>query len=151
MDNPTLAVKMHEQELLQHVYQANAGLPDSVLIGPGDDMALLDLPEGGRLLAAVDQLVGGTHFDPQAAPEALVGRKSITRCLSDVAAMAGRPVAALVAVTLPASYDARRARDLFDAMRTTAEHYQCPLVGGDIAVHKDQDGPLVCSVTEPRR
>ena len=72
---------MREFDLLQHVYQASSGLAGPVVIGPGDDMALLRL--GGRdLLVAVDQVVAGRHFDATT-PIALVGRKAVTRSLSD--------------------------------------------------------------------
>ncbi|NNM27185.1 MAG: thiamine-phosphate kinase [Phycisphaerales bacterium] len=137
---------MREFDLLQHVYAASSDLPPAVELGPGDDMAVVRLG-GRRLLAAVDQVVAGRHVDPGVTPIALVGRKAITRCLSDVAAMAGTPVAALVAVTLPPGFGADRARALFDAMRATAEQFGAPLIGGDIAMHADADDPLVCSVT----
>ena len=137
---------MREFELLKHVYASNPALAGRVLVPPGDDMALLQL-DHNRVLAAVDQLVAGRHIDLETTSLDLVGRKAITRCLSDVAAMAARPVAALVAVTLPPDFGKRRATDLFDAMRNTAAKYDCPLIGGDIAMHNDAAHPLVCSVT----
>jgi thiamine-monophosphate kinase len=60
--------------------------------------------------------------------------------------MAARPVASLVAVTLPPDFGEHRATALFDAMRETAAHYGCPLIGGDIAFHGDNTHPLTCSV-----
>ena len=135
---------MRESELLQHVFSASRGLGDQVLIPPGDDMAMVSL-EGGPVLAAVDQLVAGCHFDPLRTPLSLVGRKAVTRSLSDIAAMAARPVATLVGVALPADFGQDAATELFDAMRETATHYSCPLIGGDIAVHRS-DSALVCSV-----
>ncbi len=137
---------MREFELLQHVYET-AGRPGTgVLIPPGDDMAMVSI--GGRpLLAAVDQVVAGRHLDLATTPLELAGRKAVTRSLSDVAAMAGRPVALLAAVTLPPGFGQGRAVELFDAMRETARRYECPLVGGDIAIHADGAAPLVCSVT----
>jgi thiamine-monophosphate kinase len=138
---------MREFELLEHVYRANERLDARVLVPPGDDMALVAIEGGGRVLAAVDQLVAGRHVDLAVTPLALVGRKAITRCLSDVAAMAARPTAALVAVTLPPDFGAPASTELFDAMRETAEQYDCPLVGGDIAVHGPSDHPLTCAVT----
>ena len=137
---------MREFELLQHVFAASRDLGGQVLIPPGDDMALLQLA-GGRLLAGVDQLVAGRHFDLDATPLDLVGRKAVSRALSDIAAMAARPLATLAAVTLPPDFGDERAKRLFDAMRITAERYRCPLVGGDLAVHGDPTHPLVCSVT----
>ena len=137
---------MREFELLEHVYAANVDLARHVRIGPGDDMAMVDL-DGGRLLAAVDQIVAGCHVNLDTTPLELVGRKAITRSLSDIAAMAAQPVASLVAVTLPPDFGSKRATTLFDAMRKTAADYDCPLIGGDIAIHDENSHPLTCSVT----
>jgi thiamine-monophosphate kinase len=137
---------MREFELLQHVYAAAGSPTERVPVGPGDDMAVVQL-EGRTLLAAVDQVVAGRHIDPATTPLELVGRKAVTRSLSDVAAMAGRPMALMAAATLPPEFGRERATALFDAMRSTAEHYECPLIGGDIAFHDDTSSPLVCSVT----
>ncbi|MHC5024461.1 MAG: thiamine-phosphate kinase [Planctomycetota bacterium] len=137
---------MREFDLLSHVFKANVRLGEHVAIPPGDDMAMIRM-SGGTVLIGVDQLVGGRHVDLDRVPVPLVGRKAMTRCLSDVAAMAARPSCSLVAVTLPPDYGSRRARELFDAMRDAAEEYGCPLVGGDIAFHDRADHPLVCTVT----
>jgi thiamine-monophosphate kinase len=137
---------MEEFALLRQVFEANRELSGRVLVPPGDDMALVEL--GGRhLLAAVDQVVGGRHFDPASTPRELVGRKAVTRSLSDVAAMAARPVAALAAVVLPSEMTEAEALTLFHAMRLTAADFDCPLIGGDIATHADPASPLICSVT----
>jgi thiamine-monophosphate kinase len=136
---------MREFDLLRHVYDVTPAPADRVLLGPGDDMAMVRL-DGGRLLAAVDQLVGGRHVAPDVDP-AQAGRKAIARSVSDVAAMAAEPRASLVSVALPPDYGEERALALFDGMRRAAESFGCPLVGGDIAVHAAADHPLVCSVT----
>ncbi|MHC4127396.1 MAG: thiamine-phosphate kinase [Planctomycetota bacterium] len=136
---------MRESELLQHVF-ATAGAPTpDVPIPPGDDMAMVKFHDR-PVLAAVDQVVGGRHVDLERTPLELVGRKAVTRSLSDVAAMAAKPVALMAAVTLPPDFGHDRATALFDAMRRTAQRYACPLVGGDIAVFRDASSPLVCSV-----
>lgn len=137
---------MREFELLEHIYEHNAALDQRVVIPPGDDLAMVRLRDRDVLIG-VDQLIGGRHVNLDTTPLDLVGRKAITRSLSDVAAMAGKPVAALVAVTLPPNFGTENADDLFDAMHATASQYDCPLVGGDIAFHNDASHPLVCSVT----
>ena len=137
---------MREFELLRHIYDANAGLGDDITIPPGDDMAMVRLA-GRDLLIAVDQVIDGRHVRLKTTPLVLVGRKAVTRSLSDIAAMAARPVGALVAVVLPPEFGAERAEALFDAMRATAAEYDCPLIGGDIAFHADASHPLICSVT----
>ncbi len=134
---------MNENDLLQHVYAANDGLPAGVLIPPGDDLGAIRFGDD-TLLVGVDQLIGGVHFDPVTAGPEQIGRKAVTRNLSDVAAMAALPVAAVAAVALPREADPAWTRRLFDATRLTAADYGCPLVGGDIAV---ADGPLALTVT----
>ncbi len=137
---------VRENDLLQHVYAANAALPAGVTIPPGDDMGALRLREGSgdTVLVTVDQLADGVHVDLATASLQQVGRKAITRNLSDVAAMAARPVGAVVAASLPRGFGHGRAATLFDAMRDTAAAYACPLVGGDISIW---DGRLLLTVT----
>ncbi|MEM6458417.1 MAG: thiamine-phosphate kinase [Planctomycetota bacterium] len=134
---------MREKNLLQHIYRHNPSLPESVVIPPGDDMAAIDL--GGRaLLVAVDPVLEGVHFDLAKTPIEKVGRKAVTRNLSDCAAMAVKPVGAVAQASLPRSLDETQAKKLFDAARDTAAAFGCPLVGGDISVW---DGPLLLGVT----
>lgn len=103
--------------------------------------------DGVEVLAAVDQLVGGRHFDLDHTPLELIGRKAITRNLSDIAAMAAKPIASLAAGVLPPNFGEARANTLFETMRTTAAAYDCPLIGGDLAFHTDTTHPLTLSVT----
>ncbi len=137
---------MQEFSLLQHIFRSQPRAAGPVIIGPGDDMALVRLA-GRELLAAVDQIVDGRHVRLATTPIELVGRKAIARSVSDIAAMAGKPVATLVAVVLPVGFSEARARELFDAMRSAADALFAPLIGGDIAMHSEPTAPLVCSVT----
>lgn len=137
---------MREFDLLSQIIDDWTGPEDSVLIPPGDDLAMIRMG-GARLLVGVDQVVDGRHVDIARVPMDLVGRKAITRSLSDVAAMSARPVAVLVAATLPPDLGGDRARLLVDAMRSTALAHRCPLIGGDLAFHDEAASPLTCSVT----
>jgi len=141
-----MLVPMREFDLLQHIYEASSDMGGAIVVPPGDDMAVINVG-GAPLLLAVDQLVDGRHVQLEHTPIELVGRKAITRCLSDVAAMASEPVASLAAVVLPTGLGGDRAQELFQAMRRTAEALACPLVGGDIAVHESDEFPLTLSVT----
>jgi thiamine-monophosphate kinase len=116
-----------------------------ILIGPGDDMALVGV--GGKgVLAAADQLVEGVHFVP-GTPLALVAHKAVARNLSDVAAMAGIPLATLACATLPADMSGDLAEDLLRAIAECAMRGGAPLVGGDTCVHRIDHGPLTLAVT----
>ena len=134
---------MRERDLLQHIYEHNTRLPGGVTIPPGDDMGAVRIGQE-QVLVTVDQAIDGVHFRLADTPLELIGRKAMTRNLSDVAAMAALPVAAVAAAALPRSFTQPQADALFDAMRRTAEHYDCPLIGGDVSIH---DGPLTLTVT----
>ncbi|HMF16942.1 MAG TPA: thiamine-phosphate kinase [Gemmataceae bacterium] len=115
-----------------------------VLLGPGDDTAVLRAPAGGSWLVTTDMLLEGSHFRfPQADPKQ-VGRKAMAVNLSDIAAMAGKPVAAVASVGLPRSGVRSLAEALYLGMRELADAFDTALVGGDT---NSWDGPLVISVT----
>lgn len=134
---------MRELELLAHIYKANPALPGAVSIPPGDDMGAV-VVGGVTLLVTVDQVADGVHFELGGTPLEKIGRKAITRNLSDVAAMAAKPVGAVAAACLPKGFSEADAKTLFDAMRATAETFNCPLIGGDISAW---DQRLILTVT----
>ncbi len=134
---------MRELELLSHIYRSNAALPVGVSIPPGDDMGAVKVG-GGAVLVTVDQVADGVHFDLSTDPLEKIGRKAMTRNLSDAAAMAARPVAAVAAACLPKDFGEDRAKTLFDVMHATADRFNCPLIGGDISMW---DQRLILTVT----
>jgi thiamine-monophosphate kinase len=142
---------MRESDLLRHIYGQNSSLPATsasgaqVVIPPGDDMAMLHLAQRSLLIAA-DQVVEGKHFAPGTPPRA-VGRKALLRNLSDIAAMAAVPSGCVATVVLPAHFTLEHAADLYDGLRTAADEFGCPLIGGDTSVHSRSDAPLMVSVT----
>jgi thiamine-monophosphate kinase len=140
---------VRESELLTHIYTRSRDLTGAfphILVGPGDDCAVVATPSGDQLLLKVDQVISGRHFRPiPATPIDLVARKAIARAVSDIAAMGGTPSCALAAATLPP--DCSYANELFDAMARWALHWGCPLVGGDIGVGSDGTEALVLGVT----
>jgi len=107
-----------------------------VTIGSGDDMAEVRVPgdsDGtGRVLIGTDTILDGTHFDLARHSLRDVGWKSLAVNLSDVAAMAGVPIAAVGTVAFPRDFTAAQAQELFAGMRECAEKYRCAWVGGDI-------------------
>jgi len=94
---------MNEFELIDHLTRS---LPTnkSVVVGPGDDCAVLDMGIPDRLLLfKTDAVVEGIHFTSPAPPEK-IGHKALARCLSDIAAMAGTPEAVVVTIALPRKF-----------------------------------------------
>ena len=116
---------------------AAVGVP----VGPGDDCAVITSP-AGPLLVTTDVLTEGVDFLLAECGYRAVGRKAMAVNLSDIAAMAGTPVAAVVGVVFP-----NRAADpeeLHLGLREVADAFDCPIVGGDT---NSWAGGLVVSVT----
>jgi len=91
-----------ELTLLKRIAQRSAdliGVFDRVIVGPGDDCAIVRSPRGDDLLLTTDQLIEGQHFTPETSLD-LIARKAIARSISDLAAMAGSPLCSLVAAAL---------------------------------------------------
>jgi thiamine-monophosphate kinase len=114
-----------------------------VLIGPGDDAAALRPTPDRPVLLTTDMLMEGTCFSLSASAPRLVGRKAMAVNLSDIAAMAGKPVAAVVSVALPRAGGRSLAEELFVGMRQLADEFETAIVGGDT---NSWDGPLVLSI-----
>lgn len=140
---------MREFALLDRIFALNPRLPGTVLVPPGDDMALLSLAGCDRVLVAADSAIEGRHA-PWGCDAYLIGRKAMLRNLSDVAAMgAARPVATVACAVLPRGVDEARAWRLAEGLRETAAAWGAPLVGGDIATMPAavEHAPIVASVT----
>ena len=113
-------------------------------LGIGDDCAILRFEPGTDLLVTTDMLMDGRHFQLSADGPRAVGYKALAVNLSDIAAMAGIPRAAVVAVALPRADAVAVGQGLYAGMRELAERFGVDLVGGDTNAW---DGPLVISVT----
>lgn len=121
-----------------------ARISDRVPLGIGDDAAVVHFPRRADCLVAVDVLMEGVHFRSPPATPRDVGRKALAVNLSDIAAMAGRPLAAVVGVVLPRGRGDGFAEELHEGLRLLAEEFHVVLAGGDTNAW---DGPLVLSVT----
>jgi thiamine-monophosphate kinase len=115
-----------------------------LLLGPGDDAAILRLGDRADCVVTVDLLTEGVDFELQNVAAQRVGRKALAVSLSDLAAMAARPVGMVVAVALPRHGGGQLAIDLFEGLAEMAERYGVAVAGGDT---NSWDGPLVISVT----
>lgn len=113
-------------------------------LGIGDDCAILEPPAGRQVLATTDMLMDGRHFVLERDGALAVGYKALGVNLSDVAAMAGLPKVALIAVALPRASAVAIAQGLHQGARAMADRFDVELVGGDTNAW---DGPLVIAVT----
>lgn len=121
---------MNELELIRNLIPL---LPtnSAVVTGAGDDCAVVDvgLPDK-HLLFKTDAVVEGVHFTPDVAGPA-IGHKALGRCLSDVAAMGGNPLCALVTIGLPRGFDFGRVRSIYEGMANLARRHDVAIVGGE--------------------
>jgi thiamine-monophosphate kinase len=128
---------MNEFELIAKLTKA---LPanENVVVGAGDDCAVLDLGVPEKLvLFKTDAVVEGVHFTRETPPEK-IGRKALARCLSDIAAMAGTPTAALVTIALPNTFDADFVAKIYDGLNALAEKFGVAVVGGETTTNPER-------------
>src|SRR4051794_40172255 len=121
--------------------QTSSGL---VRVPAGDDLAVLNWRAADLLIVGVDQVLDGVHFDSKIHSPRDIGRKVMNRNLSDCAAMACLPAAAVATVALPAGVGVEYAKELYLGLRDAADRFSCAIVGGDTA---SWPGKLVVTVT----
>ncbi len=113
-------------------------------VGIGDDAALVRLAQGAEVLVSVDALSEGVDFRLSEIAPQRIGRKALAVNLSDMAAMAARPLAAVVSVVLPRDGGLALAQQLAEGMLPLAEKFDVAFAGGDT---NTWDQGLVISVT----
>jgi len=124
--------------------RARAALSPRLGLGIGDDAALVRFPPADGCLVTVDHLMEGVDFTVPPATFRQVGWKSLAVNLSDIAAMAGRPLACVAGVVLPRRNGFEIGRELFAGILDCAEKFGVALAGGDT---NTWDGPLVVGIT----
>jgi thiamine-monophosphate kinase len=131
-------VPLGEFDLIERFFNRPTRRRD-VLLGVGDDAALLQVPPGRALVAATDTLVEGRHFLPGAPPRS-IGHQALAVNLSDLAAMGAEPAWALLSLSLPEP-DERWLEGFADGLFALADAHGVELVGGDTV-----RGPLVVTI-----
>jgi thiamine-monophosphate kinase len=135
---------MREDDITGWFRQQRQLSPVEIPIGIGDDMAQIALGGGSSVLITTDMLLDGAHFEAKAAGLKRVGHKSMAASLSDCAAMATIPLAAVVAVGLPHGFSEQELKELHSGIVSAADRYRCPLVGGDITSWHGAGRLVVC-------
>jgi thiamine-monophosphate kinase len=120
---------MTEFELIQRFFTSRAKPRSDLLLGIGDDCALMSVPDGYSLAVTMDTLVEGVHFFPQTDAAAL-GHKALAVNLSDLAAMGAEPAWVTLALTLPQA-DEEWLEAFSLGFSRLAERHGLALAGGD--------------------
>lgn len=119
-----------EDELIRRLTRGLA-FDRSVIAGPGDDCAVIHAPPAGRhLLFKTDAVVEHIHFLRETPPR-LIGRKALSRVISDIAAMGGQPAHALVTLVVRRATELSFVEELYAGIREAAAPFGVNIVGGE--------------------
>jgi thiamine-monophosphate kinase len=145
--------ELGERALLARILDRLPRQPASVVVGPGDDAAVIESTRNHRLVVTTDAVVEGVHVSRALSTPSDIGHKALAVNLSDLAAMAAAPRWAVVSLVLPGSWLVSDVEDLMDGCANLARRHGVAIVGGNIT---RTDGPLVVDITaggevRPRR
>jgi len=140
----TLVSELTERELVARLQERLAPAPDWLLVGIGDDAAVVE-PERNRVeVLTVDAIVEGIHFDRAFTPPEAIGHRALAVNLSDLAAMGASPRLALLSLALPASLPLADYDGIAAGLASLAAAHRVHLVGGNLT---RSPGPLIVDVT----
>ena len=123
--------RLSEFEIIKRYFvEANFPPGNDLILGPGDDCAILNPQPGRRLCFSIDTLVSGVHF-PQSADAQLIAHRSLAVTVSDLAAMGASPNTFLLAMTIP-EFNEDWLHEFSETMAACARSYAIALAGGDL-------------------
>ncbi len=122
---------------------ASAGPGRGVVIGPGDDAAVVSVTEDRLLLLTCDMMIEDIHFRRQWARPEQIGWKAMVQNLSDIAAMGGAPAFATASIAAPGHLPGPVAEGIAQGLVAAAAEHGAALVGGDLV---GSSGPIVIDV-----
>jgi len=137
---------MNEDSLVAWI-KKNAAVPRTrdVVLGIGDDCAILSPRKGEELLLKTDPVIEGVHFTSALPPQA-VGARALGRSLSDIAAMGGEPRYCLISLAVGSHHDEAWIKNFFRGLLGLARKTGTVLVGGDLAKspHETHVNVMLC-------
>jgi thiamine-monophosphate kinase len=132
-----------EKQLIRNIRAWLGDATPSAPQGIGDDAAVLPPTGCGNMLVTTDSVILDKHFLASDAAEQ-VGRKLVNRNASDIAAMGGTPLYAVIACMLPAATSCQWLEQFYLGVRSAALECGCAIVGGDCA---QSESELICNLT----
>jgi thiamine-monophosphate kinase len=133
-----------ERAAIERIRARLPAAPAWVLVGIGDDAAVIEPDRNRADVVTTDALVEGVHFDRRFVPPGAIGHKALAVNLSDLAAMGAAPRAGLLSLVLPPSLAVADLDALIDELAALALRHHLVIVGGNIA---RSPGPLIVDVT----
>jgi thiamine-monophosphate kinase len=131
-----IGMPLSEKRLIRQIRRSARG-GKSVVRGIGDDCAVLRVPPGHELLVTTDFTIENVHFRRDWHPPELVGRRCLTRGLSDIAAMGGELRAAFLSLAVASDVPQKWVNSFLKGLLDLAEEFKVPLAGGDTAQSAD--------------
>lgn len=144
MGSDPVIADLGEHALIERIRSRLPTTPSFVVVGIGDDAAVIEPERNALEVITTDSQVEGVHFDLAFTSAADVGHKALAVNLSDVAAMGAAPRVALLSLILPPAWPVAHLDALVDSMVALARRSKVSIVGGNIA---RSPGPLVVDVT----
>jgi len=135
---------LSERELIGRIHRRLPASPDWVVVGIGDDAAVVETERNRLEVLSVDAIVEGVHFDRAFTPPSAIGHRALAVNLSDLAAMGAAPRLALLSLALPATLLLAELDDMIVGLAAVAARFRLAIVGGNLT---RIDGPLVVDVT----
>ena len=120
-----------EREVISLIQQSAGKAPKGLVLGIGDDCAIIEQAAEEQLIVTTDMLTEDIHFSRDWHPPYLLGRKSIAVNISDIAAMGGKPAYVFIAIALPASIERQWLQQWLAGVESMVNDYGCCLAGGD--------------------
>ena len=142
-----------EHELIDRITMRLPLAPDWLLVGPGDDGAVVSPKRNELEVITTDASVEGVHFDRRFVPSGAIGHRALAVNLSDLAAMGATPRLATLSLAMPGALPLTEFEGLVDGMLALARRHGTTVVGGNLS---RSPGPLVVDVmvmgtVRPRR
>lgn len=123
--------ELGEFGFIESIRRAVGQPPDRVLLGIGDDTAVIDIPGPMVLLVSTDAMVEGRHFRSDWISPREIGHRAAAACMSDIAAMGGTLICLFATVSFPLQWTAEQATELAEGLNQAAGAFDSGLAGGD--------------------
>ncbi|MBI5748057.1 MAG: thiamine-phosphate kinase [Nitrospinae bacterium] len=130
--------QLGEFGLIKNARDIFKSLNENIVVGIGDDCAAIKLRKGFLLITTTDALVEGIHFKLDYIEPYQLGIKSININLSDIAAMGGIPLYALLSIAAPPNFSVKFMGEFFKGIKDGAKRYKVSIIGGNVSSSKNE-------------